>query len=83
MADEVLHQLPGVEAAFASDKVVADAGEGDGVNPGRVVVSLLEGGRDKGGRDIGVECHVIAAGQGNGADCRVWGQDVEGTLVRY
>lgn len=40
-ADEVMHQLQGVEAAFAPYKVVADAREWDDVNPGRVVASLL------------------------------------------
>jgi hypothetical protein len=63
ITDEVLHQLPGVEAAFVSDKVITDAGERNDVNPGSVVASLLEGGRDEGGRDVleGVESRVVTA----------------------
>lgn len=67
------------------DQVVTDTGKGDDVNPRRVVASLLEGGRDEAGRNVGVEGVdglVIAAGRGNGAGGRVGGQSVEGTLVR-
>lgn len=80
-----MHQLPGVVAAFAPDEVVADAGEGDDLNPDGVVAGLLEGGRDEGSRDggvEGVEDRVIAGGPGKGAGDRVAGQDVEGALVR-
>jgi hypothetical protein len=50
-----------------------------------MVVSLLEGGRDEGGRDVwpeGVEGRVVTARRGNGADSRVGGYGVEGTHIR-
>jgi hypothetical protein len=50
-----------------------------------MVVSLLEGGRDEGGRDVGpkwVKCRIVTARRGNGADSRVGGYGVEGTHIR-
>lgn len=48
-------------------------------------MSLLEGGRDEGGRDVrleGIEGRVVTARRGNGADGRVGGYCVEGTHNR-
>ncbi|KAF3407709.1 hypothetical protein DPV78_001055 [Talaromyces pinophilus] len=50
-----------------------------------MVVSLLEGGRDEGGRDVGFEGgegRVITARRGNGAEGRVGGYGIEGTHIR-
>jgi hypothetical protein len=80
-----VQQLQVVEAAFAPDEVVADAGERDDVDPDGVVAGLLEVGRDEGGRDVGVEGEaerVIAVGPVHGAGSRIVGQVVEGAFVR-
>lgn len=48
-------------------------------------MSLLEGGQDEGGRDIGskwVEGRIGTARRGNSADSRVGGYSVEGTHIR-
>lgn len=65
VADEVLHHLPLVEAAFAPDEVVADAGEGNDIDPDGVVAGLLEGGRGERRRDVElrrVESRVVVDG---------------------
>lgn len=51
-----------------------------------MVASLLEGGRDERGRDVGlkgVKGRVVTAGRGQGADSRVGGYGVEGTLIKH
>lgn len=50
-----------------------------------MIVSLLEGGRDEGVRDVGlegVEGRVVTARRGNGADTCAGGYGVEGPHIR-
>ena len=73
LADEVLQQLPVVEASFVLNKIITDTGEGDEVDPEGVEASLLEAGREQGGGDIGVEgvdCCVVTVGTADGTGSR-------------
>lgn len=44
-----------VEASIASYKIVTEAGEGEEIDPDRVQLDLLQGGRDEGDRNIGIQ----------------------------
>jgi hypothetical protein len=73
-----------VEVTFAHDKVVADTGKWDDIDPRGVIAGLLEGGWDKTWGDVGIEGvygRVVETGLSDGAHGGVIRYGVEGMLV--